>query len=115
MILNQVCERYEISNGFDFFYIPDVKECAVEMVAGALAKTPAAMLALAITGIAGPGGATPDKPIGLVHFALQRRGEAAQLDRVIFTGDRSAVRAQATLHALQLLAKLLADGTQVRR
>ena len=90
-------------------------ECAAEMVAGALAKTPAATLALAITGIAGPGGGTSDKPIGLVHFACQRRGEAAQLDRVIFTGDRSAVRAQATLHALQLLAKMLAGGIQVRR
>ena len=51
-----------------------------------------------------PGGGTSDKPIGLVHFARQRRNEAAQLDRVIFTGDRSAVREQATLHALQLLA-----------
>ena len=85
-------------------------ECAAEMVVGALAKTPAARLAVAITGIAGPGGSTPDKPVGLVHFARQRRGEAAQLDRVIFTGDRPAVRAQATLHALQLLAGLLTVG-----
>ena len=85
-------------------------ECAAEMVAGVLAKTPAAMLAVAITGIAGPGGGTPDKPVGLVHFACQRRGEAAQLDSVIFTGDRPAVRAQATLHALQLLAGLLLAG-----
>ena len=85
-------------------------ECAAEMVAGALAKTPTAMLGLVITGIAGPNGSTPNKPIGLVHFACQRRGEAAQLDRVIFAGDRIAVRAQATLHALQLLAELLEGG-----
>ena len=84
-------------------------ECAAEMVAGTLAKTPAAMLAVAITG---PGGGTPDKPVGLVHFACQRRGEAAQLDRVIFTGDRPAVRAQATLHALRLLAGLLAGDIE---
>ena len=90
-------------------------ECAAEMVAGTLAKTPAAMLAVAITGIAGPGGGTPDKPVGLVHFACQRRGEAAQLDRVIFTGDRPAVRAQATLHALQLLAGLLAGDIEDER
>ena len=87
-------------------------ECAAEMVAGALSKTPAAMLAVAITGIAGPGGGTPDKPVGLVHFARQRRGEAAQLDRGIFTGDRPAVRARATMHALQLLAELLASGIE---
>ena len=71
-----------------------------------------AILAVAITGIAGPGGGTPDKPVGLVHFACQRRGEAVQLDRVIFTGDRPAVRAQATLHALQLLAGLLAGDIE---
>jgi nicotinamide-nucleotide amidase len=82
-------------------------ECAAEMVAGALAKTPAAMLAVAITGIAGPDGGTPDKPVGLVHFARQRRGETAHLDRVIFPGDRPTVRALATLHALRLLARLL--------
>ena len=87
-------------------------ECAAEMVAGALAKTPAAMLAVAITGIAGPGGGTPNKPVGLVHFACQRRGEAAKLDRVIFTGDRPAVRARATLHALQFLAGLLAGNIE---
>ena len=87
-------------------------ECATEMVAGALAKTPAATLAVAITGIAGPGGGIPEKPVGLVHFACQRRNEATQLDRVIFTGDRAAVRARATLHALQLLNSLLAGGTE---
>lgn len=87
-------------------------ECAAEMVAGALAKTSKAMLAVAITGIAGPGGDTADKPVGLVHFACQRRGEAAKLDRVIFTGDRPAVRARATLHALQFLAGLLAGDIE---
>ena len=84
-------------------------ECAAEMVAGALAKTQPAMLAVAITGIAGPGGGSREKPVGLVHFASQRRGGTALLDKVVFAGDRAAVRAQATRHALQLLAQLLPD------
>lgn len=82
--------------------------CAAEMVAGALAKTPTAKLAVAITGIAGPGGDSEDKPVGLVHFASQRRGKTAKLDRVIFKGDRAAIRTQATRHALSLLGGLLA-------
>ncbi len=82
--------------------------CAAEMVAGALVKTPAARLAVAITGIAGPDGGSEGKPVGLVHFASQRRGKAAKLDWVVFKGDRAAVRAQATRHALSLLVGLLA-------
>ncbi len=85
-------------------------ECAEEMVAGALVKTPKAALAVAITGIAGPAGGSPEKPVGLVHFANQRRGEPASLDRVIFAGDRPTVRARATLHSLHLLAELLGSG-----
>ncbi|NBP48513.1 MAG: CinA family protein [Alphaproteobacteria bacterium] len=56
-------------------------ETAIAMTAGALAATPRAALAASVTGIAGPGGGSPDKPVGLVHFSCQRRGNAAQHER----------------------------------
>src|SRR5215472_3755832 len=49
--------------------------------------------AVAVTGIAGPGGATPTKPVGLVHLACARRGGATVHERHVFPGDRAAVRA----------------------
>jgi nicotinamide-nucleotide amidase len=77
-------------------------EVAAAMAAGALAKAPVD-LAVAITGIAGPGGGTPDKPIGLVWFGTARRGGAAATERQVFPGDRAAVRLAATRRALELL------------
>lgn len=65
-------------------------------------------LGLAITGIAGPGGATADKPVGLVHFALAGSGEV-RTDRQEFWGRRGEVRARAAQHALVLLWRYLAD------
>jgi nicotinamide-nucleotide amidase len=73
------------------------------MAAGALARS-AAGLALAVTGIAGPGGATPAKPVGLVYFGLARRGRPAESERRVFSGDRAAIRAAATLRALDWIA-----------
>jgi len=72
------------------------------MAAGALARTGAAV-AVAVTGIAGPGGGTATKPVGLVHFAAARRGGLTLSEKHVFAGDRDAVRRQATLLALQLL------------
>lgn len=70
------------------------------MARGALARSQA-QLSCAISGIAGPGGATPTKPVGLVWFAwLMRDGEVCTEQRV-FTGDREAVRRQAVAHALR--------------
>src|SRR5919198_272244 len=57
----------------------------------------------AVTGIAGPGGSTPDKPVGLVHFAAARRGRAAHAERRLLTGDRTAVRLASAAVALELL------------
>ena len=67
-------------------------ETAIAMTAGALLKTPAARLAASVTGIAGPGGGSQDKPVGLVHFSCQWRGKPAVHDHHIFTGDRVSVR-----------------------
>lgn len=60
-------------------------------------------LAVAITGIAGPGGGRPGKPVGLVHFAAARRGAPTLLRHEVFPGDRDAVRAASVVLALRLL------------
>ena len=77
-------------------------ETAAEMAAGALARSPAD-LAVAVTGIAGPGGATETKPLGLVHLAAQRRGAPPLLEHHVFPGDRRAVRVATLYRALAML------------
>ena len=73
------------------------------MAEGALAKAPVD-LAVAVTGIAGPSGGSPDKPVGLVYFGVARRGGKSITERQIFKGDRAGIRHAATLRALELLA-----------
>ena len=75
-------------------------ETAAEMATGAL-KNSKAMISLAITGIAGPTGGSPGKPVGAVCFAWCRTGTAAQTEMQIFSGDREAIRRQAVVHALR--------------
>jgi nicotinamide-nucleotide amidase len=79
------------------------EEVARAMAEGAVACSPAD-LAIAVTGIAGPGGGTPDKPVGLVHFATGRRGEPVR-HAVHRFGDlgRSAVRLATVREALAML------------
>ena len=77
-------------------------ETAAAMVEGALARSPAD-LAVAVTGIAGPGGATATKPVGLVFIGVQRRGAAPAVERHVFAGDRRAVRTATLARALALL------------
>ncbi len=78
------------------------REVAEAMATGALAHSPAD-IAVAVTGIAGPGGATADKPVGLVHLACLHRGQAVVAERQVFPGDRQAVRAATVARALALL------------
>jgi nicotinamide-nucleotide amidase len=77
------------------------EEVARAMAEGAVARSHADV-ALAVTGIAGPGGATPTKPVGLVHLACARRGGATVHERHVFPGDRAAVRAASVTAALEL-------------
>jgi nicotinamide-nucleotide amidase len=77
-------------------------ETAAAMAQGALARAPVD-LAVSVTGIAGPGGATPTKPVGLVLFGLARRDGECRTERRIFPGGREAVRRAALEMALQLL------------
>ena len=74
------------------------------MAEGAL-RDSGADLAVSVTGIAGPGGATPGKPVGLVHFAAARRGGATMARHHVFPGGREAVRAASALEAMRMLAK----------
>ncbi len=76
------------------------------MAEGALAHS-RAQVSLAVTGIAGPAGGSADKPVGTVWFGWCVAGQT-EAQRCRFDGDRSAVRAQATLHALRELARRLA-------
>ncbi|HKZ10050.1 MAG TPA: CinA family protein [Rhodanobacteraceae bacterium] len=82
------------------------RECALEMVAGVLARFEA-NVAVAVTGIAGPGGGTQEKPIGTVWVAWQRRGHEARVDAFHFGGDRDAVRRQTAAVALEGVRKIL--------
>ena len=77
------------------------REVAEAMAEGALRHS-AADVAVAITGIAGPGGGSTDKPVGTVHFARAAKGEPNVHLHRVFDGDRNAVRRQATLTALRL-------------
>ena len=82
------------------------RECALEMVAGALLRFDA-NVAVAVTGIAGPTGGTPDKPIGTVWIAWQLRGADACAEVFRFDGDREAVRRQTVAAALDGVRKIL--------
>ena len=82
-------------------------EVAAQMADGArrLLKTD---LAVSLTGIAGPDGGTAEKPVGLVWFGLSTPTDT-HTERMVFTGDRAAVRAQAIDHALGMLATAAAS------
>lgn len=76
------------------------------MADGALARA-GVDLAVSCTGIAGPGGATPTKPVGLVFIGLARRDAPTRVQRHVFPGDRTAVRAATVAEALALAQRHL--------
>ena len=88
-------------------------EVAEAMAAGVLRHAPHATMALTTTGIAGPGGATPGKPVGLVWFGFGQRLEDGTVlvhsESVVFPGDRQAVRLAAVSHALESAIRMLVD------
>lgn len=80
---------------------------AEAMATGAL-KHSKADIAVAVTGIAGPGGGSEEKPVGLVWFGLAYRDNVLS-EKQIFKGDRAEVRAHTVEHAFQLLEKAALD------
>ena len=81
------------------------RETVIEMVSGALVNS-GASVAVAVTGIAGPGGGSPDKPVGTVWIGWKRRGGYARAEMFQFAGDREAVRRQTVEAALKGLESL---------
>jgi nicotinamide-nucleotide amidase len=75
------------------------RETVIEMATGALLRS-RAQLGVAVSGIAGPGGGTPDKPVGTVWIAWAR-GAETWASRELFVGDRAQVRAAAVEAALE--------------
>jgi nicotinamide-nucleotide amidase len=82
------------------------EQCARAMAEGALTYSHA-QVALAITGIAGPSGGTPEKPVGTVCFAWAAKKRDALSRKLVLAGDREAVRRQAVATALQGLLDFL--------
>ncbi|MFN9154713.1 MAG: CinA family protein, partial [bacterium] len=84
------------------------EQTATEMARGALERS-RAQVALSITGVAGPGGGTPDKPVGTVCFGWSFLDGRNHAETLCFPGDRDAVRRQSVHHTLtRLLDRLLA-------
>ena len=82
------------------------RDTVIEMVSGALVHS-GATVAVAVTGIAGPGGGTDGKPVGTVWIAWKRRGGYPQAEVFHFDGDRDAVRRRTVAEALHGLERLL--------
>ena len=84
------------------------EETAREMAQGALERSKGTV-ALSITGVAGPTGGSPDKPVGTVCFAWAT-GNKTRSETRHFPGDRESVRRQSVIHALEGVLKTLAGG-----
>jgi nicotinamide-nucleotide amidase len=78
------------------------REVALAMAEGALGNA-RAQLTVAVTGIAGPGGGSPGKPVGTVWLAIAREGEATRAELLQLHGDRTSIREQTVQQALQRL------------
>jgi nicotinamide-nucleotide amidase len=81
------------------------EEVAGAMAEGALSNSNA-HVALSTTGIAGPGGAVPGKPVGTVCFGWAREHHT-HTERLVFSGDRRSVREQTVIHSLKGLLRML--------
>lgn len=82
------------------------EQVAVAMAEGAL-KISGADVSIAVTGIAGPGGGSKKKPVGLVHIASARKGKPTLCRYFVFSGDRREIRLKSVEQALELLTRQL--------
>src|SRR6266446_8833735 len=84
-------------------------QIAAAMARGAVRRAPADV-AVSITGIVGPGGGTPQKPVGLVYLGVARRDGACRVERRVFSGDRGEIRDAALVLALEMLQNEAQSG-----
>lgn len=84
------------------------EEVAIEMAEGARRRFGAA-LGVGVTGVAGPGGGTPDKPVGTVHVALAGPGGSRRQERLALPGERAMVRRWTTSAALEMIRRRLTE------
>ena len=77
-------------------------QTAAAMARGAVARA-GVDLAVSVIGVAGPGGGTPQKPVGLVYLGVARRDGACRVERRLFPGNRTEIRQAALVEALEML------------
>lgn len=85
-------------------------EVAEAMTTGALARFPAAHLAVAVTGIAGPDGGSAEKPVGLTYVAAALRGGTEVVERRAWPHDRDGNKRASALAVLELAARVVVEG-----
>ncbi|MCJ8354640.1 CinA family protein [Novacetimonas hansenii] len=85
-------------------------EVAAAMADGAVAVAPDADVAISVTGIAGPGGGSAEKPVGLVWFAVAIKQRQTRTISVVFSGNRDSIRQQAVIYAQTLVLEALHAG-----
>ncbi len=86
------------------------EQTAREMALGALAQS-SATIAVSVTGIAGPSGGTPEKPVGLVYIGIAKNNGSCYVTKNIFDGDRTSIRQATVEKALELLIESLETMT----
>jgi nicotinamide-nucleotide amidase len=86
-----------------------VSEPVARMMAEGALRDAGADLAVSCTGIAGPGGGSERKPVGLVFIGCARRGGATRVERHVFPGDRGAVRAATVDAAFALIRRAISE------
>jgi len=82
------------------------EQVAAAMAAGGVARS-RATIAVSVTGVAGPGGGSAAKPVGLVHIACAMDGRSTRHRREVFPGDRAAIRQATVVAALELVLLVL--------
>lgn len=84
-------------------------EVAAAMAEGALTRLPDVDVTVAVTGVAGPGGGSAEKPVGLVHFGLALWGRETATWSHVFPGDRNAIRRATVICALEGLLETMGE------